>query len=121
MGTFIYRGEEFKADKEKRKSTDLASLANKAFRLQDKMTYNEFVQLMERPREIVPEMKKECPIVKNKSNIEKQPVSLGLCFANQVIFLGFSSKHRSNTKYLEETTQRDETGTTLKSGTDYKN
>ncbi|RUL58541.1 hypothetical protein [Prevotella koreensis] len=69
MGTFIYRGEEFKADKEKRKSTDLASLVNKAFRLQDKMTYNEFVQLMERPREIVPEIKKECLIVKNKSNM----------------------------------------------------
>lgn len=30
MGTFIYRGEEFKADKEKRKSTDLTSLVNKA-------------------------------------------------------------------------------------------
>lgn len=32
------------------------------------MTYNEFVQLMERSREIVPEIKKECLIVKNKSN-----------------------------------------------------
>lgn len=31
MGTFIYRGEEFKANKEKQKSTDLASLAKELF------------------------------------------------------------------------------------------
>ena len=47
MGIFIYRGEEFKADKEKRKSTDLASLANNALRVQAKMTYNEFARLEE--------------------------------------------------------------------------